>query len=138
MARGEAADAADHEEDGEGDDEQRSPKLLACRQPRPISFQHLFFRVLRNAQDRKNVPPVERSLRFYCEGLGFERAERYDLDESMFDGLARALEVDAPAVDEVIDERPRQIVTLPRSSTAAINGGLRVAQYVMSSSTRSQ
>jgi catechol 2,3-dioxygenase-like lactoylglutathione lyase family enzyme len=44
------------------------------------------------------VTDVDRSLRFYCEGLGFERAERYDLDESMFDGLARALEVDAPVV----------------------------------------
>lgn len=42
------------------------------------------------------VSSVERSLRFYCEGLGFERAERYVLDESMFDGLSRALEVDAP------------------------------------------
>jgi lactoylglutathione lyase len=42
------------------------------------------------------VTNVERSLRFYCEGLGFERAERYDLDESMFDGLGRALEVEAP------------------------------------------
>ncbi len=42
------------------------------------------------------VSDVERSLRFYCDGLGFERAENYDLDESMFDGLGRALEVDAP------------------------------------------
>ncbi len=42
------------------------------------------------------VNDVERSLRFYCEGLGFERAERYDLEESMFDGLGRALEVAAP------------------------------------------
>jgi lactoylglutathione lyase len=42
------------------------------------------------------VTNVERSLRFYCEGLGFERAERYDLDESMFDGLGRALEVEGP------------------------------------------
>ena len=43
------------------------------------------------------VNDVEQSLRFYCDGLGFEPAERYDLNESMFDGLARALEVDAPA-----------------------------------------
>jgi catechol 2,3-dioxygenase-like lactoylglutathione lyase family enzyme len=42
------------------------------------------------------VSDVERSLRFYCDGLGFERAENYDLEESMFDGLGRALEVDAP------------------------------------------
>jgi lactoylglutathione lyase len=42
------------------------------------------------------VTDVERSLQFYCDGLGFERAERYELDESMFDGLGRALEVDPP------------------------------------------
>jgi catechol 2,3-dioxygenase-like lactoylglutathione lyase family enzyme len=42
------------------------------------------------------VSDLERSLRFYCDGLGFTRAERYDLDETMLDGLDRALEVDAP------------------------------------------
>ena len=42
------------------------------------------------------VGDLERSLRFYCEGLGFEVAEVYDLDEQMLDGLDRALEVSAP------------------------------------------
>ena len=42
------------------------------------------------------VSDLERSLRFYCDGLGFEPAERYELDDTMLDGLARALEVDAP------------------------------------------
>ena len=39
---------------------------------------------------------LERSLRFYCEGLGFERAEGYDLDDTMLPGLDRALEVAGP------------------------------------------
>jgi catechol 2,3-dioxygenase-like lactoylglutathione lyase family enzyme len=39
------------------------------------------------------VGDLDRSLRFYCDGLGFERAETYDLDDGMLDGLGRALEV---------------------------------------------
>ena len=39
---------------------------------------------------------LERSLRFYCEGLGFERAEGYDLDDAMLPGLERALELAGP------------------------------------------
>lgn len=42
------------------------------------------------------VSDLARSLRFYCEGLGFEPAEGYDLNEKMLDGLDRALEVSAP------------------------------------------
>ena len=42
------------------------------------------------------VRDVDRSLRFYCDGLGFERAQHYELDDTMFDGLDRALEVAAP------------------------------------------
>jgi len=42
------------------------------------------------------VADLERSLRFYCDGLGFETAEGYDLDEQMLDGLDRALEVSRP------------------------------------------
>jgi glyoxylase I family protein len=38
------------------------------------------------------VTDLERSLRFYCDGLGFEPAERYDLD----DGTAPLLEVEGP------------------------------------------
>src|SRR5262245_41128695 len=40
------------------------------------------------------VADLDRSLRFYCDGLGFERAEVYDLDDGMLDGLGRALEID--------------------------------------------
>src|SRR5690242_6631629 len=42
------------------------------------------------------VADLDRSLRFYCDGLGFAMAEGYDLDDTMLDGLARALEVAAP------------------------------------------
>ncbi len=42
------------------------------------------------------VTDLARSLRFYCDGLGFVPAEGYDLDEQMLDGLDRALEVGGP------------------------------------------
>ena len=42
------------------------------------------------------VGDLDRSLRFYCDGLGFTVAEGYDLDEQMLDGLDRALEVARP------------------------------------------
>ena len=42
------------------------------------------------------VSDLERSLRFYCEGLGFEPAERYDLDSEQMPGLDRSLEVQGP------------------------------------------
>ena len=42
------------------------------------------------------VSDLERSLRFYCDGLGFSVAEGYDLDEQMLDGMDRALEVGSP------------------------------------------
>ncbi|HEV7526890.1 MAG TPA: VOC family protein [Acidimicrobiia bacterium] len=42
------------------------------------------------------VGDLERSLRFYCEGLGFTKAEGYDLDDQMLAGLDRALEVTGP------------------------------------------
>ncbi len=44
------------------------------------------------------VADLDRSMRFYCEGLGFEPAERYDLDSREAVGLDRALEVASPAV----------------------------------------
>jgi lactoylglutathione lyase len=37
-------------------------------------------------------------MRFYCEGLGCELAERYELDGSQLPGLAEALEASPPAV----------------------------------------
>ena len=42
------------------------------------------------------VSDLDLSLRFYCDGLGFQRAEGYDLDYGMLPGLAEALEVAAP------------------------------------------
>ena len=42
------------------------------------------------------VTDVARSLRFYTEGLGFEAAERYELDSEEAVGLDRALEVPGP------------------------------------------
>jgi glyoxylase I family protein len=42
------------------------------------------------------VSDLERSLRFYCDGLGFEPAERYDLDSTQMEGLDRSLEVEGP------------------------------------------
>ena len=44
------------------------------------------------------VTDLERSMRFYCEGLGFEPAEGYDLDSRQAPGLDQALEVASPAV----------------------------------------
>jgi catechol 2,3-dioxygenase-like lactoylglutathione lyase family enzyme len=42
------------------------------------------------------VTDLERSLRFYCDGLGFKAAERYDLQGTPETGLDRSLEVQAP------------------------------------------
>lgn len=42
------------------------------------------------------VTDLERSLRFYCDGLGFERVLSYDLDDTILPGLERSLEVNSP------------------------------------------
>ena len=42
------------------------------------------------------VTDLERSMRFYCDGLGFEPAERYDLEDWPDSGLDRGLEVQGP------------------------------------------
>jgi catechol 2,3-dioxygenase-like lactoylglutathione lyase family enzyme len=39
------------------------------------------------------VSDLERSLRFYCDGLGFERVHDFELDSDTAPGLDRALEV---------------------------------------------
>jgi glyoxylase I family protein len=44
------------------------------------------------------VTDLERSLRFYCDGLGFTKVLSYDLDDTMLPGLGRALEVSSPVV----------------------------------------
>jgi len=42
------------------------------------------------------VGDLDRSMRFYCDGLGFTPAEGYDLDDQMLAGIDRALEISAP------------------------------------------
>jgi len=42
------------------------------------------------------VGDLDRSLRFWCQGLGFEQAERFELDDSALAGLAGSLEVEPP------------------------------------------
>lgn len=40
------------------------------------------------------VTDIEASLRFYCEGLGFESVVVYDLDTTMLPGLGKSLEIE--------------------------------------------
>lgn len=42
------------------------------------------------------VSDLDASIRFYCDGLGFELAERYDLTSDAMPGLDRSLEVEGP------------------------------------------
>lgn len=42
------------------------------------------------------VTDLDRSMRFYCDGLGFQAAERYDLKDTPESGLDRSLEVESP------------------------------------------
>jgi catechol 2,3-dioxygenase-like lactoylglutathione lyase family enzyme len=42
------------------------------------------------------VRDLDRSLRFFCDGLGFEKAEGYELDSVAAAGLDRSLEVPGP------------------------------------------
>ncbi len=42
------------------------------------------------------VTDLERSMRFYCDGLGFKPAEHYELQDSQAPGLDRSLEVASP------------------------------------------
>ena len=44
------------------------------------------------------VSDLDRSLRFYCDGLGFEAAERYELDSEQLPGLELSLEVRADVI----------------------------------------
>ncbi len=42
------------------------------------------------------VGDLDRSMRFWCQGLGFEPAERFELDDSALAGLAGSLELEPP------------------------------------------
>jgi len=44
------------------------------------------------------VSDLDRSLRFYCDGLGFTQAESFELASASAPGLERALEVDGDVV----------------------------------------
>ncbi len=44
------------------------------------------------------VSDIDASLRFWCDGLGFERAEDYELSSEAVPGLDASLEVPAPVV----------------------------------------
>ncbi|MFN7148373.1 MAG: VOC family protein, partial [Microthrixaceae bacterium] len=39
------------------------------------------------------VSDLDATMRFYCDGLGFSAAERFDLDDDMLPGLGASLEV---------------------------------------------
>lgn len=43
------------------------------------------------------VSDLDRSVRFYCDGLGFTQGGGFDLKSTPANGLDRALEVDGPA-----------------------------------------
>ncbi len=42
------------------------------------------------------VADLERSLRFYCDGLGFEPSAAFELDDTTVPAIARGLELDGP------------------------------------------
>jgi catechol 2,3-dioxygenase-like lactoylglutathione lyase family enzyme len=42
------------------------------------------------------VSDLDRSMRFFCDGLGFEKVESYELDSATAEGLDRGLEVPGP------------------------------------------
>jgi catechol 2,3-dioxygenase-like lactoylglutathione lyase family enzyme len=60
------------------------------------------------------VSDLDRSVRFYCEGLGFEPAERYDLDSEQLPGLEKGMEVEGPVsvVSQMIVNGPMKIELL--------------------------
>jgi len=67
------------------------------------------------------VSDLERSIRFYCDGLGFEVSDRFDLDSTQLPGLDRGLEVDGPVsvVSQMIVNGPMKIELLYYPGRAA-------------------
>jgi len=69
------------------------------------------------------VSDLDRSLRFYCEGLGFERAEGYDLTDAAVPGLDKSLEVPGPvAVRSQMIVRDSMKIELLHYATPAVSG----------------
>jgi catechol 2,3-dioxygenase-like lactoylglutathione lyase family enzyme len=60
------------------------------------------------------VSDIDRSMRFYCEGLGFEPAERYELDSDEMPGLDRSLEVEGPikVISQMLQSGPMKVELL--------------------------
>jgi catechol 2,3-dioxygenase-like lactoylglutathione lyase family enzyme len=67
------------------------------------------------------VGDLARSMRFYCEGLGCEAAERYELDAEQLPGLGQALEVGdrAAIVSQMITHGGLRIELLEWKTPAA-------------------
>ena len=59
-------------------------------------------------------------MRFYCDGLGFEKGVGYDLDDTMLPGLERSLEVASPVsmTSQFIELGPMRIELLNYRSPA--------------------
>jgi catechol 2,3-dioxygenase-like lactoylglutathione lyase family enzyme len=76
------------------------------------------------------VSDIDRSLRFYCDGLGFERAERYDLDDTAMPGLDRSLEMESgiKVISQMIQHGPMKVELLaypgraPKGAPSASRG----------------
>jgi catechol 2,3-dioxygenase-like lactoylglutathione lyase family enzyme len=60
------------------------------------------------------VSDLDRAVRFYCDGLGFELSDRFDLDSETMPGLDRGLEVEHPVtvVSQMIVNGPMKIELL--------------------------
>lgn len=69
------------------------------------------------------VADLERSMRFYCDGLGFSPGTRYDLDDTQMPGLDRALEAASPVqvVSQFI-QKPGLAIELLAYASPAISG----------------
>ncbi len=67
------------------------------------------------------VSDLERSIRFYCDGLGFELSERFDLDSEQLPGLDRSLEIDGPVAvnSQMVVNGPMKIELLHYPGRAA-------------------
>jgi catechol 2,3-dioxygenase-like lactoylglutathione lyase family enzyme len=78
------------------------------------------------------VSDFDRAVRFYCDGLGFELSDRFDLDSRELPGLERSLEVDGPVVvvSQMIVNGPMRIELLyypgrPPAGAPSASRGLR-------------
>jgi catechol 2,3-dioxygenase-like lactoylglutathione lyase family enzyme len=68
------------------------------------------------------VSDLDRSLRFYCEGLGFEPSDRYELESAQLPGIERSLEVraDVALTSQMIERDGLRIELLHFRDPAAV------------------